>query len=1261
MRRVTLGLFVAGCIALVASVPRAAETPSPGPATEKRFPPLVLPTGFKATLFACDPLIEYPSVIAAGPRPGTLFVAVDYLTGLGTDIVRRDEVRLVEDIDGDGYADRATVFATGLNSIQGLAYHDGRLFVMHAPYLSVLRDTKGTGKANDRHDLLKGIGLAPEVDQIRLHNANGVVVGHDGWLYLAVGDRGANVVRPEGDRLVLKGGGILRCRPDGRDLHVFATGLRNIYDIALDAELNVFVRDNENDGGDYKVRVCHSFFGADHGYPYLFAERPDEALAPLADLGLGSSAGGVCYLEAQFPAEYRGGLFFCEWGRAVVRYPLRASGASFVTPKEIFFADGAATDPYGFKPTDLVVGADGSLFISDWADGQRPRRGRGRIYQVRHVDKKSEPRRAPALPREMDDLIARLNSASHAERCQAQGVLEQRGKEGMEALIEALKSGSLATMGRLHGTWAMVKIDGARAAERLIALARDDTEASVQAQAVRALADVSDPVLLRHRLDAGPGDAALAERLAALAVGRSPRVQLDVLLALGRLRWSGTAAWVGKNLSKPDTALAHAAQMALRRAGNWQAVLALLDGPAGTPIRAIALRAVAGQHETQVVDGLVERMAKEMKGARLLEYADALARVHKKAGPRPYWGFRPAPRPANEVTWERTAVIDEALDRALSSDQREVRLGVLRAMLREKVPARTATLGGLLRGEHEPTSVGLVLAALRASPPREAWRLAEGVVRDREQTTANRLLAVRLFLDALDVGSSDHLQAIVSAVEDGPVLASLLEGIGKRKAGAARSVVLGKATSPDAQVRAAAVTAIAALELSQAPGPVRKLLDDRDPRVRSAAVCAAGKLGLTSAASRLLELAADRDPEVRRSSLEALRRLREPRAVPVGIAALQDRDTSLEAVACLAEIGGPEHATVVVEVVRRQPSVEVLSAVRLALVGWASRTGLGSADRIRIEDAVARLHGNSGVFVAWHVRGPVPAAGADVLAKLKEGLSLPTGPDPVAGWRLCTGSADGRVQLGIQKNEGNWLGYAEAWMAEPTKIELACAASAPLALWVNGRKAYQRDQPTLAGPYPEPFDASLDKGINRILVRLSARDGLAELSLRFRRKNASVDQERFAQAALARAGNPERGRQLFFNADKSQCVRCHRVGDQGERVGPELTALGARFAKVYIVESILEPSRTIAPSFESTAIDLKSGKVLIGIKVAESDTTLTLVDSQAQKHVIPKADIEEQRKSAVSAMPEGLEKRFTEDEFVDLVSFLSNLKEARGP
>src|SRR5688572_11523482 len=135
----------------------AAEPPLTAPATEKRFPPLKVPAGFAATLFACDPLIEYPSVIALGPRQGTVFVAHDYMTGLGFDIVRRDEVRLVEDADGDGYADKSTVFAGGFNSIQGLAFHAGAVYVMHAPILTVVRDVNGDGVAGERHDLLSGL------------------------------------------------------------------------------------------------------------------------------------------------------------------------------------------------------------------------------------------------------------------------------------------------------------------------------------------------------------------------------------------------------------------------------------------------------------------------------------------------------------------------------------------------------------------------------------------------------------------------------------------------------------------------------------------------------------------------------------------------------------------------------------------------------------------------------------------------------------------------------------------------------------------------------------------------------------------------------------------------------------------------------------------------------------------------------------------------------------------------------------------------
>jgi putative heme-binding domain-containing protein len=137
----------------------------------------------------------------------------------------------------------------------------------------------------------------------------------------------------------------------------------------------------------------------------------------------------------------------------------------------------------------------------------------------------------------------------------------------------------------------------------------------------------------------------------------------------------------------------------------------------------------------------------------------------------------------------------------------------------------------------------------------------------------------------------------------------------------------------------------------------------------------------------------------------------------------------------------------------------------------------------------------------------------------------------------------------------------------------------------------------------------------------------AEFHLRFRRKSGTADHERLTRAALTRTGNPDRGREIFLNVEKSQCLKCHRVGDQGEGAGPELTGVGSRFSRIYIVESILEPSRTIAPSFGTLSLLLKDGRLVTGVKAAETETTTTLTDNQGQKHVLVKADIDEQRSS----------------------------------
>ena len=1226
------------------------EPPNTGPTTEKRFPPLAVPPGFKATLFACDPLIEYPSVISAGPRPGAIFVAVDYMTGLGEEISRRSEVRLVEDTNGDGYADKATVYAGGFNSIMGLAYHGSTLYVMHAPLLTAVRAAQGTVAADDRKDIVAGLGLTPEENPVRLHCANGVTVGHDGWLYLALGDHGCDVKRIEGDRLVLHGGGILRCRPDGRDLHIFATGLRNIYDVALDAELNVFVRDNENDGGDYKIRVCHSFFGADHGYPYLYYERPAEALRPLADLGLGSSAGGACYQERHFPAEYRGNLFFCEWGKSLVRYPLRRDESSFASPKQIEFAAGAEGDPYGFKPTDVVVQRDGTLMVSDYADGQRPKRGRGRIYQIAYVG--DTKRQEPRLP---SDPLMMLDSESYSERCDAQATIERAGEKGLEVLIAGLAAGRIGPRGRRHAIWILVEVQGAEAIEPLLAIARSDPEPSVRAQAVRAIADLADPVLAQHQLGAGPGDAELAGRLAALGKGQDCRVGLEVIVAMGRLRWPGIADYLKANLIKPDAAVTHAAMQSLRQSRDWQALLKLLDAPNGDLLRDLALRAVAGQYDARIVDSLLEKLSREEDAVRLREYSDWLVRVYKKPGPWVYWDFRPKPRPANQVSWERTEAIADGLNRILSHVDPELRLAALQRMQRERMPANLKALGKWLKEEGDPEQVTALLDFLRDQPAADVQQHLEPVIRSPWQTSTNRLAALALFVQGTNQENSNTLLGLSEELEDGPVLAEALRRIGEYPQLPAAQLLALKLASEKPEVRASAIETLGELRAAEGRQPLVRLFSDKDPQVRRAAANAAGKLHERRAIEPLLRLAADSDPLVRAASLESLRLLKQPRAVPLAVAALADRQTEQIALQLLHDLGGPDHAGAVADLAKRSPSLEVLTATVQALTSWRERPGTTALEQQVLDGVVAEIHGASGSLVRWNVSGPTGNSG-DVHAIRKE---------PIDSRTQFAAGTEGHLVISAKGAEkGAWFqARTDIAVSDQADVELLASSNGILRVWLNGKSIYHRNNPQSFRIDSDRISAALGKGVNRLVVsvEVDSPEPPVEFHLRFRRKSAIAQHERLAGAALAGLGNPERGQAVLLNVEKSLCLKCHRVNDQGERTGPELTRLGSRFSRAYIAESILEPSRTIAPSFDTLVVQLQSGQVISGVQVAESDTMLTLANNQGQRQLVAKSAIEKQRASTVSTMPEGLEKHMTEGEFVDLIAFLASLKESPAP
>ena len=144
-------------------------------------------------------------------------------------------------------------------------------------------------------------------------------------------------------------------------------------------------------------------------------------------------------------------------------------------------------------------------------------------------------------------------------------------------------------------------------------------------------------------------------------------------------------------------------------------------------------------------------------------------------------------------------------------------------------------------------------------------------------------------------------------------------------------------------------------------------------------------------------------------------------------------------------------------------------------------------------------------------------------------------------------------------------------------------------------------------------------------------------------------------SAQAESANARRGLAAF---EKAQCAKCHRCGDYGESVGPDLSTVAQRFQRKEILESILFPSHVISDQYVSYSLSLKSGKVVTGMVGSGGDDMLTVLQSNGEKITVKKDDVEEQARSKVSAMPEGLLNQLTLDEIADLFRFLASPPQA---
>ena len=661
---------------------------------------MAVPEGFVLREFAGPPNADYPTAITAAAN-GDVFVSSDRNGSLGHE---KDFGRIIRcrDKDGDGKADEFIHFVPNVDSPRGGHFVGDTLYLIHPPFLSSFRDTNGDGVADEKKQLLSGLGGGIEHPRGADHTTNGVRMGIDGWLYISVGDFGTTPAKgADGSSLTLQGGGVIRVRPDGSQLEPYAVMVRNICDTAISPELDLFSRDNTNDGKGWNTRFHHYTALGDHGYPRLYQNFADEAVKPLADYGGGSGTGTLWLSEPGFPAEFTDALFSADWTTGTIHYhPWKRSGASFKIEQKTF-----EKLPHAI---DIDVDGHSRLYLADWRDGGFNFSGEGKpvglIHQVvfpglaaaQYID---------VIKASDTELVDLLTSASAVQRLETQREILKRGRkpEFADRVFAVASDVKRSVAVRTAAIFTFKQLYGKESTRFLADIAGD---LAVREQVLRAMADAPG------ELDEVPVKAYIE------ALGdKNPRIALQGLIGLKRLKardavpaiFAASRTWREEGDSPR---LQHTAMQALVSLENIPASLEAV-GDAAT--RKLALLALERIHKMEVVGGLFALFAKSADPDQRFDILTALARLsykEKEWDLKSWWSTRPDDRgPYYEpAEWEATAKIRPAIEKGFGMIAPARQNELLEVLGRNRLPVSELKLAG----------VDPVLVALGAKTPEGA-------------------------------------------------------------------------------------------------------------------------------------------------------------------------------------------------------------------------------------------------------------------------------------------------------------------------------------------------------------------------------------------------------------------------------------------------------------------------------------------------------------------------------------------------------------
>jgi putative membrane-bound dehydrogenase-like protein len=835
-------LRIGSCLVLAglsAAMP-AAHSAGPVPPAEAAGH-LVVPDDLEVTLFAGEPLLSSPSDIDVDARGRVWVCEVTNYRGKKETRPEGDRILVLEDTDGDGRADRQTVFHQGrdIDSALGICViGEGagrKVIVSCAPDVFVFHDDDGDLVADRRESLFTKTGQ-PQHD----HSVHAFVVGPDGRWYFNFGNTGRAVHDREGRPIVDRAGRVVddsgkpyrqgmvfRCRPDGSDFEVLGHNFRNNYEVAVDSFGTLWQSDNDDDG-NRGVRINYVMEGGNFGYvdeltgagwrvprtnleseiPLQHWHQNDPGVVPNLLLTGGGSPTGICVYEGSLlPERFRGGLIHCDAGPNVVRaYGVSPEGAGYTATIHPLI-DGSA-DRW-FRPSDVCVAPDGSLIVADWYDPGVGGHGMGDTEKGRlfRVAPKGSKWAVPAVDLETAaGAVAALASPNGSTRAAG---LERLAKEP-EAAAEAIEKALVKPSDERHAArlaWALGMLPGRAAATIQSLLAANDpdmrivglrmcrlTNGDVIAAVEAVVADPSAAVrreaaLALKGLTGDRADRAWAALAARHTAG--DRWELEALGIGADGAWDGRLeAWLAMTSGPRDAAGRGVAWRSRGAKSAAMQCLLIADADVGTSEALALLRALDFQDHGRMVEAVRETLRHESPGW--------LAPDEKRRVVLPELVVRLDAAAASDAALAKR--IDEAAGYVPGTPRFVEIVG------RFQLGSRLAELVSLAasEGASEPVAAAAAGAALEGAGERLI----------RERIAAGGAEAVRLCA-ALGVrGSGKAIAELESLASDADrtteIRAAAVRGLGRSQAGGRRLVALATDKRIDGGLAQAAAVAIAA-------------------------------------------------------------------------------------------------------------------------------------------------------------------------------------------------------------------------------------------------------------------------------------------------------------------------------------------------------------------------------------------------------------------------------------------------------------------